>query len=106
MKKCTINKVAYYPPQVSLPQGKREVLPPEEAIFHGFTTETNDDMQLVTMAIVEYSTGIVETIPLAWLVLHPVPAENTPAEAMHYVVDDLLYRLREVLTEAASSFRR
>lgn len=39
------------------------------AIFHQFVTESNEDGNLFTMAIVEYSDGTVDSVPLSQLKL-------------------------------------
>lgn len=67
------------------------------ATIHKFLTETmqDSDCMLVTVAVVSYAEGTVETVPL-WYITQCT--EENSVDNLRAVLDDALHRLHEMLS--------
>lgn len=77
-----------------------------EAQFHQFVQDVGLDGSTETMALVEYSDGTVAKVRYDCIRFVESPLESGIDFKLQNVVDDLMYRLRETLNDAATNFRR
>lgn len=111
MRPCIVTKKIWVPTE-----GQHKVVcpgtwvdqPKVDAFFHRFTSESSDG-EISTMAIVEFSDGSVDTIPLSWLTLKPyTPTEGLVAlksEAVTMVSPEVNTRLINVIEACSDSFQ-
>jgi hypothetical protein len=104
MRKCLVTEQYWDQPRggSSIVKGAWKSMLPVEAIFHQVVTEM-EDKQMSTMAVVEYESGCLTTVPLSWVRLLPIELPEACALEASPMID--ADHIKVCVEEALVSFQ-